>query len=257
MTGIKFLFWKNAMELTGRKILVTGASSGIGRAIAIMCAQKGAEVILGYRKNIEGAQETLIEIEKYSSGFIVGANLSDEIEVLRVFKEIKQQVGEVDILVNNAGEAVFGDLFDNKLWKYELDNIFFSALYTTQQFLKQNTDCELRKILNISSIYGNLNTGNPDFFAYSAAKAALSNFTVTLAKTSPNVQVNAIAPGYTLTPAWNIPEEDKRECVSRKMINRFITPEEVAKITVSVLENDAITGQVITIDGGLNLGKSV
>ncbi|TSA43836.1 SDR family oxidoreductase, partial [bacterium] len=143
-----------------------------------------------------------------------------------------------------------------KLWRDQFENIFFSALHVSQGFLKQNKESSLRKILNITSYYGNIGGGNTEFFAYSVAKAALSSLTVTLAKTDGKVLVNAIAPGYTWTPPWEgISEEEKKICESRTMINRFVTADEIAHATIGILENNAITGQIITVDGGLSLQK--
>lgn len=244
------------MDLKNKTILVTGAASGIGQAIAVACAQKGAIVLMNDRKNIEGSQQTLKEVEKYSRGYAFQADLADEGQVEKMFKDISEKVSSIDVLVNNAGNAQPGELFDNKMWKYQFENIFFSALYTSQHFLKQNANAQLRKIVNITSYYGNLGGGNTEYFAYSVAKAALSSMTVTLAKLNAKVLVNAIAPGYTWTPAWQgISDADKKMCESRTMIDRFVTAEEIAQAVVGILENDAITGQIITVDGGLSLQK--
>jgi len=244
------------MNLKDKKILITGASSGIGQAIAISCAQRGAHVLINYRKNLKGAEQTLKEVEKYSKGFIFQADLTDEKQIGQMFTEISRKVGNIDVLVNNAGDAQPGDFLDNKLWRDQFENIFFSALHVSQGFLKQNKESSLRKILNITSYYGNIGGGNTEFFAYSVAKAALSSLTVTLAKTDGKVLVNAIAPGYTWTPPWEgISEEEKKICESRTMINRFVTADEIAHATIGILENNAITGQIITVDGGLSLQK--
>lgn len=244
------------MDLKDKTILVTGAASGIGQAIAVACAQKGAIVLVNDRKNIESSQQTLKEVEKYSRGYAFQADLADEKQAEKMFKDISGKVSAIDVLVNNAGDARPGDFFDNTMWKYQFENIFFSALYTSQHFLKQNTHAQLRKVVNITSYYGNLGGGNTEYFAYSVAKAALSSMTVTLAKLDSKVSVNAIAPGYTWTPPWEgASDAEKKTCESRTMINRFITAQEIAQALVGVLENDAITGQIITIDGGLSLQK--
>lgn len=244
------------MNLKGKTILVTGASSGIGQAIAIAVAQKGATAVIAYRKNKEGAEHTLKEVEKYGVGHVVQADLSDQPQVESMFKHVSEKIGFVDMLVNNAGHAQPSDFFDNEQWRNQFANIFFSALNVSQQFLKHVKNDAVQKIINITSIYGNLNTGNNEFFAYSAAKAALSSLTVTLAKRDSNILVNAIAPGYVWTPAWEgISDAEKKLCESKTMIGRFIMPEEIAHMAVAILENDAITGQVVTVDGGLSLQK--
>ncbi|TSC55915.1 MAG: glucose 1-dehydrogenase [Parcubacteria group bacterium Greene0714_21] len=244
------------MDLKDKTILVTGAASGIGQAIAIACAQKGAIILINDKKNIESSQQTLKEVEKYSGGYAFQADLADEGQVGKMFKDISEKVRSVDVLVNNAGDAQPGEFFDNNIWKYQIENIFFSALCTSQHFLKQNANAKLRKIVNITSYYGNLGGGNTEYFAYSVAKTALSSMTVTLAKVDSKVLVNAIAPGYTWTPAWeSTSDAEKKICESRTMINRFVTAEEIAQAVVGVLENDAMTGQIITVDGGLSLQK--
>ncbi len=244
------------MDLRGKNILVTGASSGIGQAIAVACARKGMVVIIHYRKNLKGAQKTLKEVEKYSQGCIVQADLTNEQDVKKLFNNCKQKATTINILINNAGDAQPSDFFDNVLWKSQFENIFFSAIRVSQYFLKQNRKAPLRKIVNITSVYGNLDGGNSEFFAYSVAKAALSSMTVTLAKTDSRIQVNAIAPGYTWTPAWEgISKAEKKLCESRTMIQRYVDPEEIAHATLCLLENDALTGQVITVDGGLMIKR--
>jgi 3-oxoacyl-[acyl-carrier protein] reductase len=244
------------MNLKDKKILITGASSGIGQAIAISCAQKGANALINYRKNLKGAEQTLREVKKYSKGFIFQADLTDEKQILKMFVEIFDKIGQVDVLVNNAGDARHGDFFDNERWKDQFENIFFSALHVSQNFLRQNEESSLRKILNITSYYGNIGGGNTGCFAYSVAKAALSSMTVALAKIDGKVLVNAIAPGYTWTPLWEgISEAEKKICESRAMINRYVAADEIAHAAVGILENDAITGQIITVDGGLSLQK--
>ncbi len=244
------------MILKNKKILITGASSGIGQAIAMACAQKRATVIINYRKNLKGAKQTLEEVEKHSKGFIFQADLTNEKQIQKMFTGIANKTGKIDILVNNAGDAQPGDFFNNQNWQDQFENIFFSALHTSQKFLGQNKKSPLRKILNITSYYGTIGGGNPEFFAYSVAKAALASMTVALAKTDGKILVNAVAPGYTWTPPWEgISVAEKKICEAKVMINRYVTANEIAHAVVSILENNAITGQIITVDGGLSLQK--
>lgn len=241
------------MELANKRVLVTGASSGIGAAIAVAFAQKGAIVLVHYRRNDKGAQETLGEVGKYSSGRVYQADLSLRDRVKDMFS-LLQQDGGIDILVNNAGDARPGKTFDERVWEYEYKNIFLSALYATEEFLTLPSTTQ-RKIINITSLYGSLNTSSPDFFQYSATKAALANVTVNLAKLlGKDVLVNGIAPGYTATPSWKgTPEEEKRKIAGTTTIDRFIDPYEIAHTAVFLAENDAMTGQIITVDGGASL----
>ena len=221
------------MDLKNKKILITGASSGIGQAIAILCAKKGAVILVNYRKNCEGAKTALKEIKKYSKGYVFQADLTDEKQIQKMFKEISDKVGVIDILINNAGDARSGDFFDDKNWQDQFESIFY-----------------------ITSYYGNLDGGNTEYFAYSVAKAALSSMTVALAKMDGKVLVNAIAPGYTWTPHWEgTSVAEKKMCTSRTMINRYVAPDEIAHAATALLENDVITGQILTVDGGLSLQK--
>jgi len=242
------------MNLKDKTILVTGASSGIGQGIAIASARKGAKVLISYRKNVKGAEETLAEVEKHSSGQIFQADLSVDQERTKMFEQIKESVGGIDILINSAGEYKGGDFFDNQIWKDQMENIFFTAVRTSQNFLKQNTDADLRKIINITSIWGQLYPGNERCMAYAAAKAALASVTVALAKFDPKVQVNAVAPGYTWSPPWQEVSEEYRDSrVAKTTINRFITPDEIALMVIALLENEAMNGQVVSVDGGFAL----
>jgi 3-oxoacyl-[acyl-carrier protein] reductase len=242
------------MDLQGKIVLVTGASSGIGKAIAIAFAQKRAHVLVHYGSNKAGAQETLREVEKTSSGRPYQADLMDPNAVDSLFRDIRQTTPTIDVLVNNAGDARPGDIGEEQVWDYEYKNILLSAIRTSQEFIAIQSP-SLRKIINITSIYGNDTTGDPDYLQYSAFKAALANVTATLSKsTAPRILVNAVAPGYTKTPAWaGASYESKKACVRATLIGRFVKSEEVAHAVIFIAENDALTGQVITLDGGTSL----
>src|SRR6266702_1880580 len=223
-----------SMELKGKAALVTGASSGIGKAIAVALAHKRAHVLVHYGRNKAGAQETLEEVEKFSSGRLYQADLMNREHITSLFEEIKKTTPEIDVLVNNAGDA--------------------QPVHISQAFLSLPSS-QLRKIINITSLYGNLHTGNPQYLQYSAFKAALANLTTTLSKsTAPKVIVNAVAPGYTETPALAGASKESLEAHARATsIGRFVSPEEVAHAVVFVAENDALVGQVLTLDGGTSL----
>ncbi|MBI3887754.1 SDR family oxidoreductase [Candidatus Microgenomates bacterium] len=239
------------MDLQGKAVLVTGSSSGIGQAIAIECAKAGAKVLVHYRKNKNGAEETLKEVEKFSKGKIFRADLTIKQEVEKMFTDIKT----LDVLVNNAGEYRAGELDDFDLWKSEFDNIFFSTVFVTNYFLKTNGVNSLRKIVNTSSWYSFLETGVPNGIHYCAAKAALNDFTANLAKKlAPNILVNAVAPGYTWTPPWEGTQQDDLDIVKRNnRIGRFVDPKEIASLVLELIRNDAITGEIIRVDGGAHL----
>jgi NAD(P)-dependent dehydrogenase (short-subunit alcohol dehydrogenase family) len=242
------------MNLNGKTVLITGSSSGIGQAMAIAFAQKGATVLVHYHSHKQGGERTLAEVEKHSKGYLYQADLTKPDQIQSLFESIKKDVSIIDILINNAGDARPGDFFNTEIWKYQYENIFQSVVAVTQEFLKQKSSNQ-RKIITTTSIYGGLNTSNPEFFAYSTFKGALNNLTKTLAKSlGGEVLVNAIAPGYTWTPAWEGVSEGEKEKYSKATkINRFVTSEEIAHTAIFLAENDAITGQIITVDGGLEL----
>lgn len=244
------------MNLKDKKILVTGSSSGIGKAIAIECAKQKCAVIIHYRNNKKGAEKTLEEVEKYSKGIMISADLSQHSEVKKVFNKLKEQsYGNLDGLVNNAGEATSGEYTDLSIWDKQWQNIFMSQLYVTNAFVNANKSKDIKKIINISSVYGIPEMGNPDFPQYSAAKAAINSLSYNFAKKlAPSILVNVVAPGYVLTPAWKeTPKQELEACKSLTRIKRFIEPYEIASVVTMLLQNDAITGEIIRVDGGLHL----
>ena len=243
------------MQLKGKTALVTGASSGIGQAIAVAFAHKGAHVLVHYGKNKAGAEATLREVEKVSSGGLSQADLdAARADRARCSRTSSRTNRTIDVLVNNAGDAQPGDINDDAAWEYELHNIFLSAVHVSRAFLAMPS-AQPRKIVNVTSLYGTLHGGSAQFLQYSAFKAALASLTTTLNKsTAPNVIVNAVAPGYTETPAWAGAPQEVMEALARTTaIGRFVAADEVAHAVVFIAENDALVGQVLTLDGGTSL----
>lgn len=242
------------MQLKDKTVLVTGASKGIGRATAIAFAKEGASVIINFKSDSKGAEEVLEECNKHSEGnILIQADLSDEKSVLEMFVKIKEKFSELDILVNNAGTF---DENDSPTNLEAIDNIyrnnFLSCVMVTKYALELMKE---GKIINISSIHGRLGYGRPTAIAYSAFKAALENYTKNLAKDlAPKILVNAIAPGRVNTPMWGDLDEKEQEQLGQvHLINRMILPEEIADSIIFLAKNDAVCGEVLTVDGGMSL----
>ncbi len=242
--------------LKNKTILVTGASSGIGQAIAIAAAEQGANVLIHYRNNKSGAEFTQNKVNKFSTGKLIQSDLSHLHEVKNLFQSIKDQnINSIDYLVNNAGEARGGVPDDYEVWAHQLQNILMSQVHVTNEFINYPSTQSIRKIVNISSAYGSTENSNPKLTQYSAAKAAVNSFTINAAKKyAPNILINAIAPGYTWTPPWeSLSEVEKHEYQQQNKIQRFIDPSEIAHAVIFLLSNNAITGEILRVDGGLHL----
>src|SRR5262249_41127114 len=138
------------MQLKGKVVLVTGASSGIGKAIAAAFAHKGAHVLVHYNRNRAGAEDTLAQVKNVSSGAIHQADLMDRAAIASLFKEIRKTAPAIDVLVNNAGDARPGEIDDDEVWAYEHQNIFLSAIHMSREFLAMPSS-QPRKIINVTS----------------------------------------------------------------------------------------------------------
>lgn len=239
------------MNLKDKIALVTGASSGMGQAISIALAKEGCNVVFTYNSNEKGADETLRQIGKDSAKFKV--DMHSEEEINKLFSFIKSEFGRLDILVNNAGINRPRGLFDPNDWREIFQVDLFSVVLTTG--LAVDMMKERGKILNITSIYGDGKACYKGIAPYGAAKAALNHYTQVLAKNlAPKILVNAIAPGYVKTPLWkDTSEEDFIDSGKEQLIERMIMPEEIAQMVVAVIKNDAMTGEVVIVDGGISL----
>lgn len=242
------------MKLNNKIILVTGASKGIGKATAIAFAKEGCSVVINFRSDTKAAKEVFDECNQHSKGnVLLCADVSDEKEVSEMCEKIKQEFPHLDILVNNAG--IF-DENDNPINIEAFENVFrnnfLSAVIVTKHVLPLMKE---GKIVNTSSIHGRLGHGRPTAAAYSAFKAALENWTKNLAKDlAPRILVNAVAPGRVATPMWGNPDAKEQEELGQvHLIKRMIQPEEIACAIIFLAKNDAICGEVLTIDGGMSL----
>jgi len=246
------------MNLKNKVVLITASSTGIGRAMAEAFAKEGANVIINYRKQKEEGEKVLKVIKEIGGDhLLIQADVSKEDEVKKMFSEIEKKYGVVDILMNNAGDAKSVDFLKSTFeeWEYQLHNNFLSAVICSREFLKLKGSENVRKIINTSSIWGFDDKCQPNYMAYGASKAAMNSFTKNMAKMfAPNVLVNAIAPGYVITPHWgDMSEEEMQEEGNAQLIERMIQPEEVAEGAIFLAKNDATTGIILSIDGGIAL----
>lgn len=243
--------------LSEKVALVTGASRGLGRSIALELAKQGANVVVNYAGSKKRAEEVVKEIKQYGrKAFSVQANVADERDVKDMVKQVTKQFSRLDILVNNAGitkdnllmrmkEEEFDQVIDTNL-----KGVFLCTKAVTRQMMRQRSG----KIINVASIVGI--RGNPGQANYVAAKAGVIGLTKTTAQelASRNILVNAVAPGFIATDMTDaLTEEQKEAILSLVPLEKLGKPEDVAKVVrfLASSDSDYITGQTIHIDGGL------
>lgn len=244
-------------ELEGKVSLVTGASRGLGKAIALKLASLGSKVAVNYIASDEQANKVLKEIESLGVEVMpVKANVADTAAVKTMFREITSRWGKVDILVNNAGitrDTLLLRMSD-EAWDNVININLRGAYLCTKAALRYMVGQPGGRIINISSLAGLM--GNAGQANYSASKAGLIAFTKSIAQEvgSLNITVNAIAPGFIVTEMTDkLPQENKDMILSRIALKRFGQPEDVAELVAFLASERGgyITAQVIAIDGGV------
>lgn len=239
------------------KAVITGASGGIGSAIARTFAQKGYQVALCFHENKPAAEELAYEIMRgggMASAF--SADLTSEQHVLLLEKEVIEWMGDVDVLINNAGVAsqmLFTDVSEEE-YDYVMDGNVKSAFLTTRAFLPYMIRKQSGCIINISSMWGEI--GGSCEVVYSASKAAMIGMTKALAKEvgPSNVRVNCIAPGVIDTKMNAMhSEETMQGLIEETPLGRIGLPQDVANAAIFLAGPRAsfITGQVLGVSGGL------
>jgi len=251
--------------LSGRVALVTGASQGIGRAIAIALGRRGAKVVINFLPDAGGstreqdARNVAAEVEAVGGqGAISGFDVSNSTAVTDAIKAIGSEHKQLDILVNNAGVAINGLVmrFTDEQWlktiQINLNGAFFTTRAATTLLLKAK---EAGRIVNISSVVGE--SGNGGQAAYAASKAGILGLTMSAAKelASRGVTVNAVAPGFIDTQMTqdHVPEASREALLKSIPLGRMGKDEDIGAAVAFLAGPEAnyITGQVIRVNGGL------
>lgn len=239
-------------------MIVTGGAANIGRAVCLRFAREGARVVVNTRAKAAEGEQVVKEIEAAGGEAVfVQADVTRPEEVQKLFDRTEEAFGGVDVLVNNAGAARPTPFAESTKedWQEVFDTNFFSAFLCSQKAAAIMQRRGAGSIINTSSVRGLDHTGREGVMAYSAAKAAMISFTKTLAKElAPAITVNSVAPGFVLTsPYDNVPEEVKQGFIESTLIKRWISPEELADTYVYLAAQAAVTGTVVTVDGGFTL----
>ena len=237
--------------------LITGATRGIGKEIAITLAKEGYNIALNYRTENDELSSTKNEIEKYNVKCLpVQGDVSNYEDCEKFVKEIINQFGQIDVLVNNAG--ITKDMLLMRMKKEDFEQVIDVNLVGTFNVTKNVINYMLKakagRIINIASVVGI--SGNAGQTNYSASKAGIIGFSKSLAKevASRNILVNCVAPGFIQTDMTNVLKDDVKEEISKMIpLKRMGTTEDVAKVVKFLASSDSsyITGQVINVDGGM------
>jgi 3-oxoacyl-[acyl-carrier protein] reductase len=259
------------MDVTGKVALVTGSSTGIGRATAVSLAGLGAKVVVNYASSHDDANETLALVRSAGAeGIVAQADVTDEAAVQSMLERTRSELGPVEILVNNAGTSRFvafaqlDDLTDD-IWDETYRTNVVSAYRCIRLCVPDMRATGWGAIVNVASIAGVMSIGSS--LAYAASKAAMINMTRGLARTlAPTIRVNAVAPGYVDSAWWErrggmSPEQVDRQrqgAAAATPLQVATQPDEIAgAITwlVAGTGSTSVTGECVLIDAGLHLGQ--
>jgi 3-oxoacyl-[acyl-carrier protein] reductase len=244
------------LELTGKVALVTGAAQGIGKAVALLLARNGADLVVS-DINLEKAQETAKEIQAIGrKALAVKVDVANLRDVERMVQAVLEQLHQIDILVNNAG--ITRDKLILRMteedWDAVLDVNLKGTFNCTKVVIRHMSKQKSGKIVNIASVVGEM--GNAGQANYSASKAGVIGFTKTIARefAQRGINVNSIAPGYVETPMTNaLPEKVKEELKRMIPMERLGRPEDIAEAVLFLVSasSNYITGQVLNVNGGI------
>ncbi len=253
------------MELEGKVAIVTGASSGVGSALAIKLAAQNVKVVVNYASSRAGAESTVNQIvEAGGQASLFKADVSDDLQCIALVKKTIGEYGHLDILVNNAGTTTYVehknlDLLSDAVWQSTLGTNLMGPFYMSRAALPELIKRGGGEIVMTSSIAGL--TTNGSSMAYCASKAALNSLTRTLAKATGehNIRVNAICPGLIngkwASEGWGERWQDVIAFAeAASPLGKVSTPDDIADSIISVITGtDLMTGQIITVDSGFTI----
>lgn len=246
------------MDLKHKVALVTGGGTGIGRAVSLELSRHGAYVAVNYSRSKAEAQETVSMIMKQGGqALAIQANVSKDQEVRSLVDTIVQHFGTIDLLVNNASitthialddlEAVTEEVW-NELYDVNVKGMFFCSRAVAPYMRSNHSGA----IVNLGSIAGL--TGSGSSLPYAVSKAAVHGLTKSLARAlAPHIRVNCVAPGAVATRWWAGREEQMNKLAPNLLLQSISTAEDIAQFVCAALEQEAMTGQIITVDSGQTL----
>ncbi|OCT13422.1 3-ketoacyl-ACP reductase [Paenibacillus pectinilyticus] len=246
------------MLLQNKVALVTGGGTGIGRSVSLTLAKRGAVVAVNYSRSKEDAEETVQQIrDDGGRAMAIQANVSNNSEVIDMVAAIAEQFGAIDVLVNNASithhiplpdlDGATDDIWD-ELFEVNVKGMFYCAR-AVAPFMQKNGQ---GAIVNVGSIAGI--TGQGSSLPYAVSKAAVHGLTKSLARAlAPQVRVNCVAPGAVATRWWAGREAQMQKLAPNLLLKQISTPEDIAQFICAALEQEAMTGQIITLDSGQTL----
>ena len=246
------------MDLKQKVALVTGGGTGIGRATSIALAERGALVAVNYSRSRDDAEETVRMIQqKGGTAIAIQADISRDSEVRAMVNTIVQQFGTINLLVNNASITHHIPLNDlesateavwDELYAINVKGMFFCARAVAPLMKQQKSGA----IVNLGSIAGS--TGSGSSLPYAVSKAAVHGLTKSLARAlAPEIRVCSVAPGAVLTRWWEGKEEQMKRVAGSALLGHSASTEDVARLICAVLEQESMTGQIITVDSGQTL----
>ena len=245
------------MLLDGKTALVTGASRGIGRAVALRLAEEGARVAINYAGNVKAAEEVKASVEAAGgTAILCQADIADSAAVEAMIADVVKEFGAIDILVNNAGitrDTLLMRMKDEDFAKV-LDTNLKGVFYCTKAVAKLMMKKRSGRIVNMASVVGLV--GNAGQTNYAAAKAGVIGFSKSAAKelASRGITVNVVAPGFIGTDMTaDLPETVKEKALADIPLGKMGEPEDVANAVLFLASDQAsyITGQVVNVDGGM------